>query len=145
MKTRISEWVKRYGPPEACALIGTLVGGTVCQWIFRNGVISAIGGTWGENVGYYGTIILRDLKHQRKLHGIVNKTLILKIIRNLVVEFGPSEYLDSFLIRPFLMYIFPKVTNNLMIGLILGKFTADIIFYIPTIISYELRKRFLID
>lgn len=145
MNVKIREWVKRYGLAEIYGLIGALIGGVFCQRIFQNSVMSALGGTWGENLGYYGAIILRDLKYQRKLHGIVDLTSILKIIRNIVIEFGPAEYLDSFLIRPFMMYIFPSVTNNLMIGLILGKFAADMIFYIPTIISYELKKRFLND
>lgn len=145
MKVKILEWIKRYGPAEICGLIGALIGGIFCQWIFRNSVISALGGTWGENIGYYGAIIIRDLDYQRKLHGIIELTSILKIIRNNIIEFGPAEYLDSFLIRPFMMFIFPKFTNNMMMGLILGKLAADMIFYIPTIISYEIRKRLLMD
>lgn len=141
MRIKVREWIKRYGPAEVCGLIGALIGGGVSHWYFQNNVLSALGGTWGENIGYYATIISRDLQHHKKLRGMLDIASILKIIRNLAIEFGPAEYLDSFLVRPFMMYIFPKVTNNLMFGLILGKFAADAIFYIPTIISYELKKK----
>ena len=60
----------------------------------------------------------------------------------MVLEFGTAEFLDSFVIRPFTMYIFPLLTHNLVLGLLVGKFVADIIFYIPTIIAYELRVKF---
>lgn len=64
-----------------------------------------------------------------------------KTIRNLVFEFGFSEALDSFVVRPFCMYIFPILTNNYGVGIIIGKIVADVSFYIPTIIAYELRKK----
>lgn len=60
-----------------------------------------------------------------------------------MVEFGTAEYLDSFIVRPFAMYFFPKLLNNITLGLIAGKFAADGIFYIPTILSFELRKKYL--
>ncbi len=134
MKRKISTWIKRYLPAEILAVIGALLGGLIINVLFRNSVLTALGATWGENIGYYGIIILRDLKKQRH---------VFKVIRNLILEFGPAEYLDSFLIRPFMMYFFPRILNNLTLGLIAGKFAADFIFYIPTIISYELKNKFI--
>ena len=84
-------------------------------------------------------IIFRDLRKHKKINSII----LLKTIRNLILEFGTGEYLDSFFIRPFAMYIFPKLLNNLTLGIIVGKFAADAIFYIPTIISFELKNKFL--
>lgn len=60
-------------------------------------------------------------------------------------EFGVAEYFDSFVMRPTMMYLMPRITGNLTLGLILGKFTADVTFYVPTIIFYELRKKYLKD
>lgn len=142
MLTKIKVWIKRYLPAEAFAIIGTLIGGSVVSIIFRNSILTALGGTWGENIGYYGFIILRDLKRLKEKHKKITVLIFVKLIRNLFIEFGPSEYLDSFIIRPFAMYIFPLTLHNLYLGLIVGKFAADITFYIPTIISYELKNKF---
>ncbi len=115
MKKRIKIWIRRYGPAEIIAVFGALIGGTVINILSHNALLTALGGT------------------------------LSKLVRNLLLEFGPAEYLDSFVIRPFYMYIFPKIFNNLVLGLIIGKFAADITFYIPTIISFELKNKFLKD
>jgi len=41
------------------------------------------------------------------------------------------------------MYIFPILIQNYSIGIIVGKIVADVVFYIPTIIAYELRKKYV--
>ncbi|MFT7616336.1 MAG: hypothetical protein ACI8Y7_001167 [Candidatus Woesearchaeota archaeon] len=66
-------------------------------------------------------------------------------VRNLLVEFGFSETLDSFIVRPFLMWFFQVWFGNVALGLLVGNILADVSFYIPTIISYELRKKHLKD
>jgi len=136
MKTKIKNWIKRYGPAEIFGLIGAVSGGMIANILFKSFIITALGGTWGENLGYYGSIIIKDFKKQKNFF---------KILRNLLIEFGPAEYFDSFLIRPFSLYIFPKLLNNLPLGLVIGKFAADFLFYIPTIITYELKNKFLKD
>jgi hypothetical protein len=64
-------------------------------------------------------------------------------IRNIILEFGFSEILDSLFIRPFMMYIFPILIGNVELGIFAGKIAADIVFYVPTIFAYELRKKHL--
>lgn len=140
MKSKIKSWLKRYLVAEIFAIFGALIGGISINIISRNAIFTAFGATWGENIGYYGIILFNDLKkHRSKFTHIV----LLKTLRNLILEFGPAEYLDSFVVRPFTMYFFPGILNNLTLGLIVGKLSADIIFYIPTIVSYELRKKIL--
>jgi hypothetical protein len=68
-----------------------------------------------------------------------------KTVRNLVVEFGFSEVLDSLFVRPFCMYVFPLLVGNFFVGILVAKVAADIIFYIPTITAYELRKKHMKD
>jgi pilus assembly protein TadC len=63
-------------------------------------------------------------------------------LRDLVLEFGPAEALDSLLLRPALMYAGILLAPNLALGVVAGKIAADICFYLPTILSYEwLRRR----
>ena len=59
----------------------------------------------------------------------------------LALEFGVAEILDSFLIRPALMYYVPIWTGRLLFGIAIAKIAADLTFYLPAIISYELVTR----
>lgn len=145
MKRKAKVWLRRYLPAEVIAVCTALIGGMTIHALFHNPILTALGGTWGEFAGYYGVIILKDLRALKAKHTQVTVRIVIKLLRNLLVEFGPSEYLDSFIIRPFAMYIFPLIIHNVYIGLILGKFAADITFYIPTIISYELKNKYLGD
>ena len=110
--------------------------------MFHNPIITAFSGAWGEWVGYYATILFNDLRKQKVKHTKITVRIFIKTIKHLFFEFGTAEFLDSFLIRPFSLYIFPQLLGNVGLGLIVGKIVADIIFYIPTIIAYELRMKF---
>ena len=105
--------------------------------------LAALGGTWGENVGYYATIIARDLRARRMRDGRLTTGGVLLTCRDLVLEFGGAELLDTFLVRPAAMFALIALTGNLPLGLILGKVVADLAFYCAAIGAYELRKRFL--
>ncbi len=140
MKTKIKDWLHRYLPAEVLATIGALFGAFVGNFVFHNQIITAYLAAFSENIGYYGIMIYKELKQIRATQNTSIVKSISTLIRNLVVEFGPSEYLDSLLVRPFSMYFFPRILGDLAIGVIVAKFFADFIFYIPTIILYELRK-----
>lgn len=147
VKHKIIEWMKRYVPAEILATIGALLGAQIIYVLTGSRILSAYVGTIGDNTFYYGFIIYREIKNDAKhsknnnqKHGIKG---LLKTIRNIIVEFGASEFLDSLLIRPFCMYIFPILLNNFSLGIIVGNMIANVIFYIPTIIAYELRKKHL--
>lgn len=62
-------------------------------------------------------------------------------IRALVVEFGVAEVFDSLFIRPALLYWLPRWLHSVPLGVLAAKLAADVTFYIPTIISYELSKQ----
>ena len=145
MYAKVIEWLKRYIPAEIAAICGALTGGLVAHYLFDNPIITALGGTWGENIGFYGQILFKDLQARRVRDEKITPAGVVKVLRNIVVEFGPGEYFDSFMIRPIAMYVFPQITGNMILGLFLGKVSADVTFYIPTIIMYEFRKKYLKD
>ncbi|MBC8082980.1 MAG: hypothetical protein H7Z21_07190, partial [Hymenobacter sp.] len=66
-------------------------------------------------------------------------------VRALAVEFGPAEVLDSLLIRPALLYYVPHWLGSFAAGILLAKLLADVTFYVPAILSYELSKKRLRD
>ena len=60
--------------------------------------------------------------------------------RDLTLEFGPAEMLDSIVLRPVLMYVGLTMAPTPALGIIAGKLAADVGFYVPTIASYELLR-----
>ncbi|MBD3362450.1 hypothetical protein GF362_01910 [Candidatus Dojkabacteria bacterium] len=139
------EWLKRYLPAEILAITGALVIGGLAHIIFQNGAVTALAGTWGENIGFYGKILYEDIRKRKQKDERITFIGMLKVLRGIIVEFGAGEYLDSFVIRPGAMYVFPKLLGSTFWGLLVGKLTADITFYLPTVISYELKKKYLKD
>ena len=141
MKWNVREWSKRYIPSEIIASLFAVISALIINKFFNNPILTALAGTWGENLGYYGSIFIRDLYKDKRKSGQHLLPHLKKIVRNLIFEFSIAEIIDSFLVRPFTMYLFPKIINNVVLGILLGKISADIIFYIPTIFSYEFRKK----
>jgi hypothetical protein len=144
MNKKLKEWLKRYIPAEIFSTLGALIGAGLTFFFTNNGVLSAFAGMIFENVGYYGFIVVReyvaDLKKSKGEYRILG---FFKTFRNLSLEFGFSEILDSLIVRPFFMYIIPLMISPFSLGILIAKIVADIIFYIPTIIAYELRKKHL--
>ncbi len=59
-----------------------------------------------------------------------------KVMRNIICEFGPAEFFDSFIVRPFFMYLMQRLTGSLAVGIFAGKICADATFYAITIFFY---------
>jgi uncharacterized membrane protein YeiH len=149
MKHKINEWLKRYLPAEIISMILTVVSAELAFGYTENKLTTALVATVIGNTAYFGCILLTDMLATRK-HCLLNQQtytlhVFFKNIRALGVEFGIAEVFDTLLIRPFLMYYLPILLNSLPWGTFLAKVTADITFYIPAIISYELSKKRLRD
>jgi hypothetical protein len=146
---KIKEWLKRYLPANIFTTLFTLlVAFLVFRWT-NDRVITAFTSSLLGTLSYYGFILIRDMietrkdlaRHKRKYTSLY----FLKNVRNLVLEFSVAEILDTFVIAPFFYYIFPILFHDFTLGILVAKYAADIIFYIPTIISYELRKKYIKD
>ncbi|TGE10486.1 hypothetical protein [Hymenobacter fodinae] len=145
MKQKIREWLRRYLPAEVLSVVATLAGATLVLRSTHSPLSAALAGTWAGNVAYFGYLLLQDmrlayrLRHARGLPytwGTFGQN-----VRALVVEFGLAEVADSFLIRPVLMYYLPRWLGHFGAGILLAKLLADVSFYVPAIISYELSKK----
>ena len=145
MKNKVKEWIKRYLPAEVFSIIVTLVSSVLTYRLTKNNLTTALVGTLVGNIGYFGTILLTDIFTVKRDLKLKNKSYTLKTfglnIRALFIEFGIAEFFDSLFVRPTLMYYLPIWVNNLSLGIILAKFAADITFYVPAVISYELYKK----
>ncbi|MCX6734994.1 MAG: hypothetical protein NTZ25_03735 [Candidatus Peregrinibacteria bacterium] len=142
MKTKAKEWLKRYLPAELFALTCSMLGAVSVFVLTKNRILAAYAGTLGEVIGFYGAIfVIEKINYKKSPKPIGLK----KTIRNLLVEFGFSEFLDGAFIRPSCLYIFPLIIGQFSIGILTGKVAADVVFYILTICAYELRKKHLKD
>jgi len=145
MHHKVKEWVKRYLPAEIISVVTTIIPAIVVYRLTGNLVATAFAGTWGGNIGYFGFIIRTDIfatnKQLRADGQVYTFSTLLKNIRALFVEFGVAELLDSFVIRPSLMYCLPLLVGSVTWGIVLAKVIADITFYIPVILGYEVAKK----
>ena len=66
MKLRV--WLQRYGSAEVAGIAGTFGGFYLSRWFTANPIVSAYAGALGENVGFYGFIIGREIySHLEKI------------------------------------------------------------------------------
>ena len=142
---RVREWLRRYGPAEVLSLLFTVGAAAATERAGGNGVAVALAATWAGNLAYFGLILGQDVwQTRRTLHAqgrAYTPGIFGRNVRALVVEFGAAEALDSLLIRPALMYWLPRWLHSVPQGVLVAKFAADVTFYVPAIISYELSKK----
>lgn len=146
MKAKIREWARRYLPAEGLSVVATLAGAGLVWHLFPGQELrAALAGTWAGNVAYFGWLLGQDVRQTRRhLHAVghrYTRRTFGQNVRALAVEFGPAEVLDSLLIRPALMYWLPRLVGSRSGGILLAKLLADVTFYVPAILSYELSKK----
>ena len=140
---RAREWLARYGSAEVAGIITAVLGAWVVRSLTHDQVATAYGGALGENIGFYGTIIGREAAAESRLARSAGRRFgvqgVVRIAVALASEFGIAELLDSGVIRPLAMGVAARFLGP--VGVVAGKLAADVSFYVPVIISYELRKR----
>jgi hypothetical protein len=144
-RTKGAEWLKRYGVAEVAGLCTAVVGSFAARAVTQSEIAAAYGGAIGENLGYYGVIVGREVVHDRRAiigngsrYGFAGAA---RTARNLFLEFGAGETLDSTVLRPLAMGLGVRFIGP-GLGIIAGKLAADLTFYVPVICAYELRRYF---
>jgi hypothetical protein len=139
---RVRGWLGRYGPSEvlgSVAAVGTAVG---LQQATGSTIVAAYGGAIAENITFYGIMFLRESVREAHQAGAKGRAFssadLLSVARNLVLEFGAAELLDSLLVRPLLLGLGLRFIGGAVGGLI-GKLAADAVFYGPVLAAYEWR------
>lgn len=133
VRGRSLEWVRRYGPAEVGAVVGALLAAMAADR-FGVAAATAIASALGEGIAFYAVILVRDMSRRRGPDGGG------RILRRLLLEFGPAELLDTFAVRPLAMYAAAGLLGNLVLGTLAGKVAADVVFYGLAIVGYELGK-----
>ena len=148
LRNKTQEWLNRYIPAEVLGTIGALSAAWMVYSHTHSYIVAAASGWVGEGIGFYGYFITIELllngrKYQQ--YPLIKRVslAVATASTNLLIEFLPAEILDNFIIRPFAMYIAPQYIHPYPLGFLIGKFSADIIFYAFAIIGYETRKHCL--
>lgn len=147
IRRKLREWIFRYALLEVVGTITALSAAWVAYTMTDSLVISAIAGTIGENIGYYGTAFVREVVQyweEHHHHARLRRLWLsgVKSIRGMLIEFGFAEVLDTFLVRPGLFYLVPATLGgNYALGIVIAKLSADLVFYGFAIIGYEVRKK----
>jgi FHA domain len=143
-KESIRRWLRRYGPSELAGIATALAGSWLLGTATGSSIAAAYGGSFGEAVGFYGFLIIREMVSEayfagarRAPYGI---TEMIRTWRNLFIEFGPAELLDAGLVRPAAMGICTAILGWGP-GILAGKLIADISFYVPVIWLHERGQR----
>lgn len=146
---KIKEWIRRYLLAEILSTLLSLAAAWAINRTSGDNVLAAFAGSAMASISFYGIIACNDvrksLKHHRKHDLSYDFVAYFRDFRNLVIEFGPSEILDVVAVRPFFMYLMPKVIGEFLLGIFIGKMIADVVFFIPAIVMYEVRKKHLND
>lgn len=146
LKGKTQEWLNRYIPAEILGTTGALIAAWVVYSHTHSYIAGAASGWVGEGIGFYGYFVTAELlvsSRAYRQYPLIKRIplAIATASTNLLVEFLPAELLDNLVVRPFAMYIVPQYLQPYPLGLLAGKFSADIIFYVLAVIGYEVRKR----
>lgn len=165
---KVIGWIKRYLPAEATGTAFAILGTTLAWQLDQSLAVIALVGAWSEVVGFYLAMIAQEWRTQRPQpalslrNGQPNRQLergwqaqltahltsvrqtigfLTQILRTLVVEFGPAELLDPYLLRPAFLALAMHLIPGVHWAVLIGKVAADLIFYTVAISSFELRQR----
>ena len=136
MRRRVQAWLRRYAAAELAATLGALLAAAAGARLAGPGG-AAVAGALGETVAFYGFVVARELRAERRSGGGRSTS---RALSDLLVEFGPAEVIDTLAVRPLAMYVGPLLTGNLSVGIVAGKVAADLVFYTLAAIGYELRR-----
>jgi len=126
---RVKEWLRRYLPAEAAAILGAVS----AAWLVDQAHVAAataFAGAIGETLAFYAVIVVRDWRRP-----------VWPMLRGLLIEFGGAESADTLLVRPLAMYLASALVGHTVLGVVLGKLAADVVFYGLAIAGYELNRK----
>jgi hypothetical protein len=145
IKRKVKEWLKRYLPAEIVGTVTAVSSASIAHLFSANLLLTAYAGSFGEAIGFYSTVFIQNILQVHKKNKIEEKTFSLAnitgIITTIVLEFGPAGLIDGLLLRPLFMFLFPVLFKNFTLGILIGKFTGDLTFYMLVILSYEIQKK----
>ncbi|MFE1645586.1 hypothetical protein ACFM35_08430 [Microbacterium sp. P01] len=138
---RLLFWVRRYLPAELAGTATMLVAGLGVAALGAPPVVVGLAGAQGENVGFYlvaGLWVWREQRHRFPALGRVR--LALRLLKLMLLEFGPAELLDTLLLRPLFLTLAVHFVPQVAWALLVGKVSADIVFYVLAATAFRVTE-----
>lgn len=135
-------WIKRYLPPELAGTATMLVAGVAVAAAAAPAIVIGLVGTAAENVGFYCVAAITVWREQRLNFpddGVLRRVRRVAVL--LVLEFGPAELLDTFLVRPLALTLAVHLLPDIALGLIVGKLAADVVFYVLAATAFRVTEK----
>jgi hypothetical protein len=138
---RVRDWRRRYLLAEVLGTLAALATGTAVYAATRSLATAAVAASLGETAGFYLGIVIRIapdvLRRHRDARGRRRVLLTLRATVAEASDYAVAEAMDTFLVRPGLIYVASSWTGaGLMVGLLVGKLCADVAFYSVVIPTY---------
>lgn len=131
---RWRHWLARFGWAEACGFAGSYAGFFALSAADAGPELAAFGAALGENVGYYGTIFLRDWRALPR-----DTRRMRPVLLAMLHDFGIAEALDTLVVRPAITLSTVSLLGEAL-GVGAGKIAADVVFYALALLFYERRR-----
>ena len=147
-RLKIRGWIVRYGPAEVVGTASAFLGSYLGFGLTRSEITAAYGGTVGELIGFYGTIIVRDViadfrasKNASHVGALPLLALCARrALGHAMVEFAPAEVLDASVMRPLAMGLGTNLFGRAW-GVTAGKLLSDLAFYTAVVTGEAVRRR----
>jgi hypothetical protein len=137
MKNKILFFIKRYGIAELVSATISYLFAYIGYIVTSDKILISYLGSIGAFIGFYLIIFLRDFNTFPQSENFTKKQIIKRIMVHLVIEFGLSELLDVFIIRPLCIYLAQLYLTNFTITIITGNIAANIIFFLLSAIMFN--------
>jgi hypothetical protein len=139
-REKIKEWIDRYGFAIILTLVVTIIAANIIKVWITNKIVISVVISFIDSLTFYFIIAYYDLKKKRSIHNKLNFEIYLRQVREMILEFGPAEYLDKIL-RPIYFSVFIFMLDSYNLAVFLGYMVAEVNYFMLTIFLYEKRKK----
>lgn len=135
----------RYLSAELIGTASAFAGGALAaNYSENNALAMGYASTVAETAGFYGSMLVKQVYHDaseaRQMQQSYGFNGLTKTLKDLTLEFGLAELIDTPLIRPG-----AKAASAHLLGpeagILVGKFIGDVAFFLISGTCHELKKR----
>lgn len=134
LRDRAGDWLRRYLPAELACTPAALACGLLAHAVTGRVEAAALAATWGEVIAFHALMVTREVRRRGGSRSLS------RVLRDLSLELGLAEALDSLLLRPGLLYLGVAFAPDPALGVLAGKLAADLAFYAVAITGFEMLR-----
>jgi len=141
----ILKWLRRNSYPIIFVTLVECLSAILAYYLSKDLIVSAVFASIVGSTAFFFVIVYKEVKERKSKDKKITIKSVFKVARNLLMEFGPAEYLDCFLFRPFFLVVFPMFISPYFLGVLVGSILVEIVYVIAVLFSYKSRKKLFKD